>query len=178
MACALTVLAVLALPLQAKAQTEVWSATLTTADISNFRVGCDNGGTISVACSTAAVLSDDDFTHDSTDYSIRTFFLFSGSLTLILDTDITTATNGLTLVVGSTSFAFADARFAARSKIWTSAGLSWTVGTAIDVKLTAATPPVTNTPSSTACANPKSSSLGDPSVVNPMLLGLDVPVQE
>ena len=147
MACALTVLAVLALPLQAQAQTEIWSATFTPADLGSSFIGCDNGiGAISAACSTAAVLSDDDFTHDSTDYSVSAFFLSSGRLTLSLDTDITTtATNGLTLVVGSTSFAFAAASFAARIKIWTSTGLSWTAGTAIAVKLTAATPPVTNT---------------------------------
>ena len=150
MACALTVLAVLALPLQA--QTEIWSATFTPAALGSGFIGCGNEiGNILRACSTAAVLSDDDFTHDSTDYSVTAFFLSSGRLTLTLDTDITTtATNGLTLVVGSTSFAFAAASFTARSKIWTSPGLSWTAGTAIDVKLTAATPPVTNTPATGA----------------------------
>ena len=144
--------ALLALAAPAQAQTEIWSATFTPADLTGGFIGCDNEiAAIPEACSTAAVLSDDDFTHDSTDYSVIAFFLSSGNLTLSLDTDITTATDGLTLVVGSTSFAFAAfAAGTARLRVWTSTGLSWTAGTAIDVKLTAATPPVTNTPATGA----------------------------
>ena len=83
MACALTVLAVLALPLQAQAQTEIWSATLTHAALGSSFIGCDNDRGYIAACSTAAVLSDDDFTHDSTDYSVIGFYLStSGSLSI------------------------------------------------------------------------------------------------
>ena len=48
--------------------------------------------------------------------------------------------DGLTLVVGSTSFPFANATFAvensARSVTWSASGLSWTVGTDVAVKIT------------------------------------------
>ena len=44
---------------------------------------------------------------------------------------------GIGLVIGSSSFAFADAdTFNTRNRFWDSMGLSWTAGTAINVKLT------------------------------------------
>ena len=134
--------ALLALAAPAQAQTEVWTATLTPATFNSGFIGCSNEiGDTPVACSTATVLSDDDFTHDSTDYSVINLYLSpAGALTLALDADITTATAALTLVVGTTSLALADAETTGpRFRIWSSPGLSWTAGTAIDVKLTAAT---------------------------------------
>ena len=123
--------------------TDVWTATFTPADLSSGFVGCGSGsGAAALECSTA--LSDNDFTYDSTDYTILALFLSSGSLTLTLDTDTTTATNSLTLVVGSTSFGLADADTAtARVRVWTSTGLSWTAGTAVAVKLTSSNNPPT-----------------------------------
>ena len=120
------------------ARIEVWSATLTPIDIGGD-LGCANdAGVPAKACSTATVLSDDDFTYDSTDYAVGGLSLTSsGNLTIELDTDITTATKGLTLVVsGTTSLAFADATGVFdRSRVWTSTGLSWTAGTAVGIKL-------------------------------------------
>ena len=129
-------LAIVAAP-RAAAQTEIWTATFTPADLGSGALGCDNSvGTAANACGTATVLSDDDFTHDSIDYSVSALFLRGGNLTLTLDTDITAATNGLTLVGGSTSLALADAVATARDRVWTSTGLSWTAGTAVSFKLT------------------------------------------
>ena len=132
--------ALLAMAAPAQAQTEIWSATFTPANFGSGFIGCSNeNDETTQACSTATVLSDDDFTHDSTDYSVISLFLSGGTLTLVLDTDITTATAALTLVVGTTSLALADATtITNRFRTWSSPGLSWTVGTAIDVKLTAA----------------------------------------
>ena len=152
--------ALLALAAPAQAQTEIWSATLTPAYIGVGFSGCSNETEETInACSTATVLSDDDFTHDSTDYSVIALFLSGGTLTLKFDTDITTATAALTLVVGTTSLALADATtISNRFRIWSTPGLSWTAGTAIDVKLTAAAstntaPTVANTiPNQTATA--------------------------
>ena len=132
--------ALLALAAPAQAQTEVWSATLTPANFGSGFIGCANEtGNSPKLCSTATVLSDDDFTHDSTDYSVIALHLSAGgTLTLVLDADITTATAALTLVVGTTSLPLADAPTSGpRYRIWSSPGLSWTAGTAIDVKLTA-----------------------------------------
>ena len=79
--------ALVALPLQAQAQT-VWSGTLTVRDLGSSTLGCSNFVATSF-CSSR--LSDDDFTHDSTDYAIEFIFLRSnGSLEIDFDTDLTT----------------------------------------------------------------------------------------
>ena len=130
--------ALLALAAPAQAQTEVWSATLTTGDLGSGILGCSNG--VSHArCSNTAVLSEDSFNHDSTDYNIAGLFVrSSGRLEFSVDADITTATAALTLVVGSTSFVLADATtINTRSRYWSSSGVSLTAGTDITVKLTA-----------------------------------------
>ena len=78
--------ALVALPLQAQAQ--VWSGTLAVRDLGSSTLGCSNFVTTSF-CSSR--LSDDDFTHDSTDYAIEFIFLRSnGSLEIDFDTDLTT----------------------------------------------------------------------------------------
>ena len=62
--------ALVTLPLQAQAQTEIWSGTLTVRDSSGV-LGCSNGFANNF-CSD--YLNDDDFTHDSTDYAFTTIF--------------------------------------------------------------------------------------------------------
>ena len=85
----------LALPLQAQAQTEVWSGTLTVRDLGSGVFGCSNFVTSSF-CSNR--LNDDEFTHDGTNYPIVFIFLrTNGQLEIDFDTDLTTATQGLTL---------------------------------------------------------------------------------
>ena len=148
----------------AQAQTEIWSATLTPVDLGESGViGCLNVIAFGV-CSSTAILSDDDFTHDSTDYTVTALFVqangnFSFSVDTTITTDITTETAALTLVVGSTSLVLADATTQGTlGRIWASSGVSLTVGTAINVKLTAAAstntaPTVANTiPNQTATA--------------------------
>ena len=122
------------------AQTDVWTATLTPVDLGGSSLGCT--GTGLRACSTATVLADDDFTYDSTDYTVSDIVLTSGSLSVTFDTDITTASNALVLVVGSTSLAFADGGTSARSRFWLNTGLSWTAGTAVSTTLIGPTPVV------------------------------------
>ena len=123
------------------AQTDVWTATLTPADFSGT-LGCNNASaTATRKCSTATVLSDDDFTYDSTDYSVTTLFLTATAFTFTVDADITAATNALTVVVGSTSLAFADAMTqTARTRTWFNPGFSWTAGTAVSIRITGPTP--------------------------------------
>ena len=117
--------------------TDVWTATLTPADIATVWKGCRNN------CNNAAILSDDDFTYDSIDYTIVQLTVRNNPSPLLLGLtpQITAAdADGLTLVVGSTSFPFANATFAvensARSVTWSASGLSWTVGTDVAVKIT------------------------------------------
>ena len=137
---ALALLGLLAHPSPAAAQTDVWTATLTPADFGSGLLGCNNASATN-KCSTATVLSDDDFTYDSTDYSVTTLYLNATAFTLTVDTDITDATNALTVVVGSTSLAFADATQTARTRTWFNPGFSWTAGTAVSIRIPDTTPP-------------------------------------
>ena len=133
----LLALAALAAP-RAAAQTDVWTATLTPADLGRRTLGCDNSArSISDRCSRSRVLSDDDFTHDSTDYAVTALILRGRRLTLTVDEDITTATNALSLVLDGTSFSLADAgQTSNRTRTWTSVELSWTEDTDVSVSLT------------------------------------------
>ena len=133
--------------------TDVWTATFTPADLTGGFIGCDDDTlTTAFECSTATVLSDNDFTYDSTDYSVIALFLNSGgNLAFKLDTDITTATNDLTLVIGTSSFAFANADTATNTaRIWNSTSLSWTAGTPVAVKLIETNTPAAGAPTVTA----------------------------
>ena len=113
--------ALVALPSQAQAQTKVWSGTLTVRDLGFSLYGCSN--TVATSnCSSR--LTDDDFTHDSTDYAITIIFLrTNGQLEIEFDTDLTTATQGLELHVDGTAFAFedADSKLAA-VRVWFNSG--------------------------------------------------------
>ena len=135
--------ALLALAAPAQAQTEVWTATLTPADLSSGILGCSNN-IATARCSSTTFLSEDSFNHDSTDYNITGLFVrSSGRFEFLVDADLTTATAALTLVVGSTSFVLADANIiTVRKRVWFNTGVSLTAGTDITVKLTA---PGTNT---------------------------------
>ena len=142
------VAALLALPLQAQAQTEVWPGTLTVRDSAGV-LGCSNGFTNNF-CSVH--LSDDDFTHDSTDYAITTIFLrTNGRLEIVFDTNLTTATQALTLNVDGTAFAFEDADFkSSTERRWNNSGLSWTAGDTVSLTLT--TSAVTTAPTVSSVA--------------------------
>ena len=130
--------ALLALAAPAQAQTEVWSATLTPVNIGGSGIlGCLD--VPFAQCSSTAILSDDDFTHDSTDYTVFGLILETdGSFSFAVDTIITTETAALTLVVGSTSLVLADATTTNNlDRTWASSGVSLTAGTAI----TSSSPP-------------------------------------
>ena len=127
--------ALVALPLQAQAQTTVWSATLTVRNLGSSTHGCSNSVATSF-CSNQ--LNDDDFTHDSTDYAVYFIFLRSnGNLEIDFDTDLTTATQGLTLNVDGTAFAFEDADSkSAQFRRWNSTALSWSALDSVPLTLT------------------------------------------
>ena len=126
--------ALVALPSQAQAQTEVWSSTLTVRNNSGV-LGCSNGFANNF-CSVH--LTDDDFRHDNTDYAVVLVFLrTNGRLEFNLDTDLTTASQSLTLNVDGTAFAFEDADTkGTNSRSWNGSGLSWSVGGSVPLTLT------------------------------------------
>ena len=129
----------------AQAQTEVWSGTLTVQDLGNL-LGCSNA-IEGARCRDTAILTDDDFTYDSTDYVVHNLFLHvgpAGRLEISFIPDLATAAQALTLDVAGTTFAFEDADVKEeRQRVWASTGLSWSGGDTVAVKLTE-TPTSTN----------------------------------
>ena len=129
----------------AQAQTEVWSGTLTVQDLDNI-LGCSNA-IEGARCRDTAILTDDDFTYDSTDYAVHNLFLYvgpAGRLAISFIPDLAPAAQALTLDVAGTTFAFEDADVQeARQRVWASTGLSWSGGDTVAVKLTE-TPTSTN----------------------------------
>ena len=141
----------------AQAQTTVWSAALT-VDESSIYTGCSNFTATATAldnCSSAAVLTDDDFTYGGTDYTLTgvlnstaLWLTFSGATTETTITTLKTALGSLTLTVGTGATAKnfkiseAEASFGNSSGLWnglewSAAGLSWADGDTIALKLTA-----------------------------------------
>ena len=125
----------------AHAQTTVWSATLTVKTVTSNLVGCVNLYAGS-ECRTTSVLTDDDFTYDSTDYTVTGIALESnGSLTIYFDIALTTAAQTLTLNVAGTPFAFEDTDgIESRRRRWNNSGLSWSAGDMVALQLIDTTP--------------------------------------
>ena len=138
-------------------EVELWSTTLNVSNIGLTRAGCQNTSSVSLdRCTNTNRLPDDDFnlSDDSTDYSILELYAFSldvgglgsaGAITLRLSPILTEdAGDRLTLHLGTTKLAFADAgRFAYSSATptqvlyqWDDAGVSWTDGQDVAVRIT------------------------------------------
>ena len=115
----------------------VWCATLTAQDTGNNNRGCANSSAAS-ACTDTAHLSEDEFAHAASNYSVASVNLKSdGQLRLFVDPNIGTGIRSLVLHVGSATFAFEDAtERTGRSRYWDSSGLSWSIDDAVELKLT------------------------------------------
>ena len=113
----------------------IWCATLTVRDLGSSDRGCGN---VSSGNECTTYLSDYEFTHAMTDYSVTAARVQSGGqLQLWLNNDITSDSESLVLHVGSETFAFEDADTKeARNRKWNGSGLSWTTGDPIELKLT------------------------------------------
>ena len=139
---AFSVMTVVGTP-QAQAQTELLSATLVPQDLPEGRLGCQGSATFGLTdhCSTSSTLNNDDFTYDSTRYSIHELWLGSGgamgNLRISFDTDMSPdAKARLVLVVGTEKFAFKDADTKeSNSRTWNNSGLTWSAGTAVNIKI-------------------------------------------
>ena len=135
--------ALLALAAPAQAQTEVWSATLTPQAADVGVLGCDsNDSDTADQCSNTAVLSDNNFTLDSTDYTIVNLIL-QGELIIFSHTPALTDVDNLVLVLGTTSLALSDATSLQSGGLllWPGTGITWTAGTDVSVRLISLTAP-------------------------------------
>ena len=142
----LALVALLAVPIPAQAQTEIWSATLTPGSFSNV-VGCHflfAPAFPAMDCADSSVLSDDEFTHDTTTYTIQVLQIANGTdLRIDVTPNFTASAAELTLTVDGTAFAFAAGQGGSGSGgvAWANSGLSWTVGQSVSLSLTHPPPP-------------------------------------
>ena len=130
------------------AEVVVWSATLTVSDlVSGGWMGCHNGNTPTKdKCTTAATLSDDDFTYDSVTYDITSLFVRStgsgkGSLSFRINNHLTFEGEKLALIVGTgpdetvLEFAKADRKRQTNRREWNSTGLTWQTDDVVNLRL-------------------------------------------
>ena len=161
----------------------VWSATLTTDQSTQHSIlsgsaeiyGCANGVAHTPACSDTTKLTDDDFTHGGTTYTItemafhrrdagdNEFFLRLSGRT---GAQTKTALTGLALNVGSTNpattYPIADATASGNVLLWTSS-LGWTPAnkpSTVSVSLTPSTSPTTDATLSGLTASTGTSAAG------------------
>ena len=128
------VLLVLAAGAAQAAETELLSATLEVKDLGSNSLGCGNAVAGSY-CSTSSILSDDDFSFNGTDYTLRNIFLRSGQLNIDFDPS-EALPSALTLEVDGTNFAVADAEHNSVGWIyWDSSGLSWSAGDSASINV-------------------------------------------
>ena len=118
---------------------EILSATLTVKDTGSGFLGCNNvnvGLPSGDRCSTSSTLTEDAFSYDGRDYEVEVIELKAGVLEIETDLTLTaTALADLTLNVGATSLAFADASQFGLSLRWTNTGLTWSQGETIALSI-------------------------------------------
>ena len=89
--------------------TEIWSATLT-AQSTQAGPGCSStSATVANKCSTAATLTDNQFTYLGVDYEVRQIIYSNGVLSMSFNKDISQAFKDLTLYIGGVRTSLADA---------------------------------------------------------------------
>ena len=115
----------------------VWCATLHVQPLGGGHRGCANSSPGN-RCSNTAHLTEDEFTHASTDWVVTAVVLQSnGQLQLWTGAHGGASSDSLVLHVGSDTFAFEDAdQKDDRSRFWNNSGFSWFNDDAVELKLT------------------------------------------
>ena len=114
--------------------TSIWSATLTVQSGSGAS-GCSND-LAGAECSSASVLTDDDFTYKGVDHQVSAVQLSAAGLAVTLDRAIPA---GLSLVVDDEVFPATDGALSNSDQTitWTNPGLSWSQGDTVSLSLAA-----------------------------------------
>ena len=135
--------------------TDVWCATLTVKNLGSGNRGCANSQSGN-ECSNTSHLTEDEFTHDMTDYTVTSVQVrTNGELRLWISRNLTAPTGSLVLVVGSERFSLARAdTINDNNRRWDSSGLSWSTGDTIELRLVEAFLPL-------APAAPEVNGVGD-----------------
>ena len=136
----LCVAASAATPAEAQS-TPVWSATLVAKSHAFGSLGCDNAA-ISGKCSDTVVLTDDEFVHDSINYTFEEITSSSSGLSLVFASpaDVRTALDALNFCVGGTAYAFTNATHALRRWATWNTGPTWSADELVSVSIAATCP--------------------------------------
>ncbi len=144
----------------AEAQSPVWSATLTVADnqTGGVYLGCSNQKS-GAECSSASVLSDDDFVFGGETFRIDAITLtqfpsipsIHGDFELTFTSDVRTALDTLKFCVGSNAFSFSSATHGSQNAVeFGLTSLTWLVGETVSLSIV---------PTSSSCQTTASGSL-------------------
>ena len=135
--------------------TDVWCATLTVKNLGSGNRGCANSQSGN-ECSNTSHLTEDEFTHDMTDYTVTSVQVRTNEeLRLWISRNLTAPTGSLVLVVGSERFSLARAdTINDNNRRWDSSRLSWSTGDTVELRLVEGFPPL-------APAAPRVNGIGD-----------------
>ena len=122
---------------------ELWSATLTVADLGGGLLGCSNfDSDTSKRCNQAARLTNDEFSFLNQPFAAQRIVVQSGGLRFqVSATPSAKFRSDLSLSIDGMSFPLADASVATLSVMgdasdWANTGLSWSAGDTVQVKIT------------------------------------------
>ena len=98
--------------------------------------GCDNNVT-GAECSSASVLTDDDFTISGTDWQITTISGISTGFGVIFNRDVWTALDNYSFCIGTTALAFSSATHPGSNNfaIWSTTAAWWNVGDTVSLSI-------------------------------------------
>ena len=115
----------------------IWCATLYVQPLGGGDRGCGNSSPGN-ACSNEFHLSEDEFSHIPTNYSVTSVSVRSnGQLQLWMQPNISVGIESLVLHVGAETFAFQHAdEKGERYRYWNNSGLTWSTDDAVELRLT------------------------------------------
>ena len=123
---------------------ELWSATLTVADLTSGTLGCGSTGSTGL-CSSSSVLTDDSFTSGSTTYQIGIIRIRTSATLTTLELFVSSAlSTNWTLHVDDREFVVSNAALSHGDTIasWGNPGFTWSAGETVSLRLTSgAVPP-------------------------------------
>ena len=125
-----------AAPAQAQ-NTPILSATLTVKDLGGTNLGCHNSES-GKECSSASVLTDDDFTISSTGWEISVITGGLSTLAVFFNRDVRTALDSYNFCIGTSALAFSTAKHSGSNQLalWdTTEARDWQAGNTVSVNI-------------------------------------------
>ena len=132
------------------AASTVWHATLTPKNLGST-LGCEVSLVPENRCSNTATLSEDEFSVDGADYTVRSIQVASAGILFGLNGQANTALKALKLCIENRAFSLSglDSSSSPTTTITANPALSWTAGTPVQLSIGSSCPQQTTTPTPT-----------------------------